>query len=460
MVRTLKWLAAALGVLVLLALAVYLASRNMAVPDAEHDAVALIDAPLVYEGRNGFAELYTMAHDVPENERVPLVAEDVRRMAASPLQTVDGLGAPAWRSALEDWPKLGESRTDDPEWCSLREPGCLARVRVGMEGYAGLLERDAAPLDRAAALSAWDYFANPFPPRLDMPFPPYQSLTRLTTRDAWRFANGEIDAGLAGACTGVTQGRKMIEAGDSLIGSMIGAALVRGNASLFADMLAELPRDHALPPQCEAAFTLPISLENGICRTMLSEARFVVGGIRTQITAEVVNDLADNKMPAWISRLLFDPERTVARMAPKFAWFCGEQAHALLAHDRPLVDRTPPPTRWSMQCASNAVGCILADIAQPAYMDYGIRLQDADAQVRTTAAMLWLRAQEGAMDETMLARLPLAMRSLARPLRIDAAASILSTSLYEKPRQGESARDGVWSVPLPASRLRSADASP
>ena len=459
MVRMLKWFAVMAGVVLLLVVGVYLASRAMGPASAEKDALALVDAVPDYQGKDGFAALYTVAHDIPEAKQGSVLAEDLQRVMALPPLPADGTGAPTWRSALEDWPALGESRADDPAWCSLREPGCLERVRSTSQDYAGLLGRNAAQLERAASLSAWDYFAYPFPPRLDAPLPAFQSLTRLTTRDAWRFANGETDAGLAGVCAGVAQGRKLIAAGDSLIGSMIGAALVQGNATLLAEMLAELPRDHVLPAQCESALTVITPLEDGVCRTMLSEARFVVGGMRTQVTAQMAGDLTAKKIPNWTARLLFDPERTVARMAPKFAWYCGDEARELLAQDRPLLDRSPPPTRWSLQCASNPVGCILADIAQPAYMDYGLRLQDAEARLRATAALLWLREQPGAMDEAALARLPASMQSPARPLHLDTVAGALATALYDQAGKRDNRHDGNWAVPLPASRLQSAEAA-
>ena len=460
MVRTLKWLAAAAIVLLLGVFAVYLSSRAMRPSTLEQEAMALIDAPPVQTGVDGFAELYAVARDVPKTERARLLAEDLRRFAARPPQKEDGASAPGWRSALEDWPALGESRAGDPAWCSLRESGCLSRVRASPQAYAGMLERNAASLDRAADLSIWDHFANPFPPRLDMPLPAYQPLTRLNTRNAWLFAQGKIHAGLAGACAGVAQGRKMIVSGDNLISSMIGAALVQGHATLLADMLAELPRNHVLPMECQSAFVLPLPAQDGVCRSMLGEARFVTGGMRSQVSAEVAGGVIDKEMPRWMSRLFFDPERTVARMAPKFAWYCGEQARALQAQDRPLVDPARPPTLWSLQCASNAVGCILADIAQPAYSDYGLRLQDADARLRVMAALLQLREQQGPVDPAALAGLPASLRSPTRALRLDLESGTLGTAIYEKRDQGSGRHDGTWSVPLPASRLQSAGASP
>lgn len=462
MVRILKSAAAAAaaaaGVLLLLVVVVYLSARAMGPTAAEREALAVVDAAPVHEGLDGFAELYTMAHDVPEKERARVLAQDVSRVAALPPPSPEGTDGPGWRSALDDWPPLDASRPSDPAWCSLREPGCLERVRAAQQAYAGMLERNAPQLDRAASLARWDYFANPFPPRLDMPIPAYQSLTRLPTRYAWRFAIGETDAALAGVCAGVAQGRTLIATGDSLIGSMIGAALVQGNAALLADMLAELPRDRVLPAQCDSVFALPLPSGTGICRTMLSEGRYVAGGLRSQVTAEIAGSLADQRAPAWVSRLFFDPERTVARMAPKFAWYCGQQARALLAQDQPLLDPSPLPTRVSLQCASNPIGCALADIAQPAYSDYGLRLQDTDARLRLTAAMLWLRAQQGPIDEAAVTRLPTTFRSQARPPSLDTNTGTLGTAVYGRTEK-DSTRDGMWWMPLPSSRIQSADVS-
>lgn len=462
MIRSLKWLAAVVVALALFVVAVYLVSRAMGPSATERQALALIDAPLqLPPGTDGFAALYTVRHDIPQAEQARVLAEDVRRFAASPaLSLEDAVAAPDWQSALGDWPQLPQGQPDDPRWCPLREDGCLDRVRAAPDAYTGLVERNAISLDRAAALGGYDYFHNPFPARLDMPIPAFQSLTQVTTRHAWRFVNGQVDAALAGACDSIAVGSRMIESGDSLIASMIGAALVQGNATLLADMLAELPRDHPLPAQCGQAFEQPLALEQGVCRTMLGEGRFSIGGLRTQIAGQIEAGTSGYDGPAWAQRLLFDPERTAARMAPTFAWYCGDQAQELIAADRPLVDPTPPPSRRSLRCVSNAAGCILADIGRPAYRDYGQRLQDADSRLRTVAALLWLRGQDGAIDEAALGRLPASMRSQARPLELDTAAGMLGTALYEKPRPDADGHDGTWSVPLPASRVQSAGASP
>ncbi|WP_028916040.1 hypothetical protein [Pseudoxanthomonas sp. J35] len=454
MLRFLKWLLGAAVVLVLCVVGAYVLSRVLGALAAEREALALLDEPPAPPERDGFAALYTASHDIPEAGQASLVAEEVRRFKATPLGRD---GSSDWSSLLQERPSLVVARDGDPAWCNLRSADCLEQVRGARDAYAGLLERNARALERAGALHGYDGFPNPFPPRLDMPLPGFQVLTRLMTRTAWRFAEGQADLALADACRDVAMGRQLIESGDSLIGSMIGAAMVQGNAQLLAQMLAELPREHALPEQCRQAFGRPVALEQGVCRTMLSEGRFVAGGLRTQINAEVAASAVEREVPAWALRLLFDPERTAARMAPTFAWYCGEEARGQLAQDQLL--RAPPANRShrSFRCLSNAIGCVLADIASPAYADYGMRMQDADARLRTVAALLWLRDQDGPIDAAALERVPVALRSPARPFQLDPEAGTLGTEVFWAKGAGA---NGTWPVPLPASRLQPAAPSP
>ena len=460
MVRILKWLAGAALAFVLFSTAVYLVSRAMGPTRAEREALARVDAPVAYGRHDGFSALWSLGYDVPPGEQAAVLAEDVRRATALPPAGMPGSGTFApWRSAREDWPRLGGSGAGDPGWCRAREAGCLDRVGAGPGKVAALPEPNAPALERVEALTSFDHFRSPFPPREEIPFPEYQQLVRPATHAAWRFSQGDVDAGLSGACSGISRGRTLVAAGDSLIGSMMGAALIQGNTTLLAEMLAELPRDRALPAPCAEAFAAVVPLQEGVCRTMLSEGRFMAATFRSQLTGTMASEAAKRKFPGWTLRLLFDPERAAARTAPTFAWYCGDEAGGLLAQDRPLHDPTPPPSRWSLACASNYIGCILSDIARPAYGDYGRRLQDADARLRTMAALLWLRTQEGPIDAVALERLPATMRSPARPLQLDATTGTLATAVYGKPTVDDSGA-GAWSVPLPASRLQSAGASP
>lgn len=454
MERLLKWLSATAGIVVLGVAGLYGLSRVLGASNPERAALALVDAvPEPGAGRDGFAALYTAGHDVPETRWSEVLAQDVGRFAAT---VPSAQGAPAWTSALEQWPVLDAGPPDGAaRWCSLRADDCLAQVRDAPDAYAELLARNAALLDRAAALRAYGHFANPFPPRPDMPLPAFQPLGRLLTRTAWHFSTGQVDLALDGACADAALGRRMIEAGDSLVGSVVGAALVQGNAGLLAQMLAELPRSHPLPVSCRQAFAQPLALEQGICRTMLAEGRFVTGALRAGVAPRITAAAVSQDLPEWALRLLFDPDRTAARMAPGFAAYCGEQARGLLQQDRPLSVTVAAPSRRSLRCLSNAFGCVVADIQRPAYDGHVRRLQDARARLRSMAALLHLRGQDAPLDTAALEQLPAALRGQARPLELDLEAATLAVALYE---DGNGA--GSWALPLPASRLQPGAPSP
>lgn len=434
----------------------YLASRLSGPSQEEREALAQLDAPPMQEGHNGFAELYAVDLDLPAAERAALLDADVAAFAASPEPGTDAVaaGTPRWRSRRDQMPSLDRGQADDPAWCQLRERDCLTRVRASPEAYSGMLARQAALLDRIEALSAYDRFTSPFPRRMDAPLTQYGKMSYLLTRNAGRYVAGETDQALAGTCSGIAQGKVLVEEGDSLLASMVGANLIRAHVDLLAAMLAELPRDQPLPATCDDILAAPLRTQDAFCHVMKSEGRLVVTGPRTMATT-----MKGEGIEAALDRMFFDAERSAARMAPIFTWSCGDRAAQLIAADAPLVNPPAAPSPWSLACVSNITGCILTDIAAPAYTDYGLRFQDSEAQLRTLSALLWLRARPGPIDADALAALPVDMTSAARPLRLDAEGATLGTPLYSH-REKQSVADDVWRIPLPASRLQPVAASP
>ena len=89
--------------------------------------------------------------------------------------------------------------------------------------------------------------------------------------------------------------------------------------------------------------------------------------------------------------LVLDRSSTLARVAGNLGWACGAAAMTALEADRPLP--VPAPPQHDFGCLSNIMGCVLADIAGPAYPAYSSRPQDAAAMVRLIGAQRWLRQQ-------------------------------------------------------------------
>jgi hypothetical protein len=439
--KALRWLAAIAGGLVLLAIVLFALARSMGPSKEQQAAVDLLaDAPPP-SGRNAFALLWLLPYAVQEAEWKHVLAEDARRFNRAPVPWVDGKHYAGFKSSAAGG-YAAQDKAQGGLYCQWRERGCLAKIRAQPDAYAQLLAKDAALVSRADTVSAYGHVRSPFPERLDAPLPPYYLLSTPLTRHAHAFASGDVDAGLDGACRGVSASRMLIRSGDNLIGSMIGAAMLEGNTALLADMLAELPLDRPLPASCATALAPAGPDEFSACPAMRGEARLMFAVVRQNSAHAYADDAASR----WLLPMLYNADKTIARMAPPLAWHCGEQARSALAADLPA--KAPSPSNRSFECIDNVAGCIVADIAGPAYNGYQRRLQDAGIRLKTAATLLWLRDRPAHQSIAIrLSQRPAALRSLHRDLQLSRDWASLSVALFDPP-YGK-----AWSLPLPASRL-------
>lgn len=435
--RLLKGFGAAVFGLMVLATLLYVVSRAWPIPKQEVEALARIEARPVLEGRNGFAALWSLAHDIDTSQAEALLAEEARRMAAAPL--VRGESEPQTNvSVLLRFPMLPTVPEKADAFCGMHEAACLAKVRSDPAVYASVAEVQQRAAAKVAALDAYDYFLNPLPPRMDAALPPYQALTRDLTLHAQRFSVGDVDVALEGVCRDASLSRKLIASGDSLIASMVGAALQKGSAALFVDMLSELPLDHPLPAICQQAFRVDDMHVKAICPTLRAEGRWSTDAYRAITRGDEREKL--------LTSLFLDVDKTVARGTRNFEWYCGKETGAAIAQDLPLP-LAAPLSRLSFSCIANAIGCTLVSIQAPAYADYALRLQDVGMRQKAVGTWLWLRAE--AANDTR----PLAERLRARPEPFKSAAreitfdgDMLNVPMYERrPGQG-----GTWQLPVPA----------
>src|SRR5690606_18032714 len=145
-------------------------------------------------------------------------------------------------------------------FCSLRGD-CLQQMRADPDGYTALVARHGVLLDRIDALSGYDFYRSQAPLDPRAPIPMFSLAHLGITHAAQSYASGDVDAGLAHACTGVQTWRTLGTDADSLIVKMLGIGLATdGYGRLLAQMLAELPAGHPLPVACEAAL-VPVSMD-------------------------------------------------------------------------------------------------------------------------------------------------------------------------------------------------------
>lgn len=428
MLKILRGLGWTLAGLLVLAIVVWCASRLWPVPDSRLQAQQRLEARLPVTGHNGYALLWTLPFDdLDARQRDQALARDVQRWEADPR----GNGG-ARPQLAEDHVEL-QSRPSAS--CGPAASGCLAQVRADpqrfVEAHAGHQQLHG----RVDQLAEADYFASPFQPKGEgilVPLPAYGLVMDATSARALAYVQGDIDGALRGACRGLQLGRRLVPGGSYLVESIVGASLVQAHAQLLADMLVELPADHPLPAECEPAMEPLRAEEQSLCRAMQGE--YAMSRAAIESSAQESGGV-----------LMLDRNSTLARVAGNLGWACGAAAMAALEADRPLPVEAPP--RRDFGCLSNVMGCVLTEMAAPAYPAYSSRSQDAAAMLRLLGAQRWLRQQAEDPVEA-LQRLPAQFRSPVRSPQLSADGRRLQVPRRSPPRGNA---ESPWlSVPLVA----------
>jgi hypothetical protein len=430
-------------------MAIFTVARLQGPSEAQRAAVRTMEARAQPAGRNGFAALWVMPYAVPAAQRESLTAEDVARyvplVLAGAADTEGKKHAPFVSVAESRYPDPGVRREGSSIYCGWRDDDCLDKVAADQKMYGKELAEDAPLLERVIAVSEYDYVRNLFAPGLDMPIPAYQLLARTMTQSAYLFVSGKVDEALAATCRDASTARMLTRSGDNLIGSMIGAAMLRGSAYLFTDMLSRLPAEYPLPNGCLSAFVAPGIEELSVCEPMRGEFVFGSSGFRASMRRE------ENE--SWVGAvqlaLTYNEEKTIAQSAANLARSCSRDTLALVQKDEPVRLGLSPGNDyrlWSLQCVDNAMGCILNQIAAPAYSDYQLRLQDSGARLRLVGALLWLRANAGDARPVAekLKAMPHEFGSESRKARLTDDGKFLVVDMFDQ------RADKTWQVRLPA----------
>ncbi len=437
MLKVVRWIVTA-ALLVLAAMVLlWLVAHWMPVPKARQQALALMEQRPHFEGANAFDAVWLLDFDdVPDSVRAALIAEDGRRIAVAARTP---LGDAAADGGLEQVPRAALGRypevADMDVICSWGGGECLPQVRAAPDTLAQSLQSQQALLARIAALSRYDHYQSPFVADARAPLPRWTLLQRSAAAHALAHVQGHSDAALAGICNDTRTGRMLMSRSDGLVPAMLGAGMVRGNVRLLAEVLAELPLDQPLPPACNGVFSRPAAAELSMCTAMRGEFQLVSSAN------------LDQEHP--LAFLVWDGRKFRAATAERLQGACLPAAAHALETDQPVRWPAPSPqSLWRLECAANAIGCILGDIAGPAYVGYTTRLQDAGASLRAAEALLWLRGYQQGPSAEALQAMPADLRGQARPLQLDAQGQRLKVALY-----GSSGSEQWLSLPLPASRL-------
>lgn len=433
MLKGLRWVLGGMLLVIFVVVVAWSVSRLMPVPRAERDALALMQQPVHFGGRNAFEALWLLDFDdVPAAERAGLIEEDRQRAAALARQplTDDQVQPTMVRAAQERY--ASPPPLQPP--CRWTSDDCVAQLRANPASAEAALLGQQALLTRIAALSAYDHYKNPFVPDARAPMPNWALLQRPLTAHALAHVQGRSADALAGLCNDTRTAKMLMTHSDGLMPAVLGASMLRGNVGVLAQVLAELPADHPLPASCDGVFTVTQASALSLCPAMRGEFRFVTEGL--------------SRMEQPMAVLVWDRDKSKARTALAMQGACTDAAGQALVADRALFIEPPVPSSWRFECVANMVGCVLGDIAAPAYRSYALRLQDAGASLRLAEALLWLRANPHADAAEALAAMPAQLRDGERPLHLSDDGRHLQVALYAKAGNEEPLR-----LPLPATRV-------
>ncbi|MGH8123016.1 MAG: hypothetical protein ACREPT_09625 [Rudaea sp.] len=239
---------------------------------------------------------------------------------------------------------------------------------------------------------------------------------------ALQFADGDHAGALDGVCRNANTWRRLHAATNSSVGDMMSIPEAGKAIRLFAEMLAASPADERIPPSCADAFRPIEAADVDRCAELSSEF-----AVSESMTREI-SSAKQSYLERVFSWFVFDPVQTDAWRAEQLTLHCGEAASRRLLADKVIgPDDVPHPLR-RLECIVDVTGCLLAEIAAPAYVDYDKHLLDYAAHLRLAATLLWLRESPNAPAASLKERFeqrPAYLRSTGHVSDIDSDRHVL-----------------------------------
>jgi hypothetical protein len=413
--EALRWLGYLLFAALVCVALVFAFYRLRGPSHAQRDALALMHKD--YEpkqGRNAFPLLWFMSYDVRTDTMDAKLRDEVAFVRTRLAETEDPV------SYDPPEPKLPEAAAVTDGLCLASAEDCLAEVAKNPGAIRAVLGAFPVMRARRQAFETIDFYWDEFPAdyrtyAYAAPPVPVRAERVWISDLALRYANGDTVGALADTCDHIAAWRRIQRGNNSLIMRMAAIAYADGALRLFADMLARMPGDVPAPTECETALRPVEGADLDRCAEMAHEQ---VVFETTWASVEARSSRPERAM-MWLT---FEHAQTQAWFAESNASDCGETAVARMSRDEPLrVDRLPQITR-RLECIASINGCILADIASPAYANYDARVLDFAAHLRLGATLLWLRdvANDLPLQERFEQR-PVALRTGSRKSGIDAS---------------------------------------
>jgi hypothetical protein len=439
----LRWSVWMVGLGVIILAVLWGLSRLQGATAEELAAMALLEVDQDFAGENAFDYLWLLQYDMPEDDHLSVLAEDMRRLEQWIVGVYRGetVSPPFVSVAAERYADLRPEADEMARFCAGMASDCLARVRADQDGYRALLDRHQRLLERASRATQAEYLDNYFAPRLLAPTPSYQLAILPATGHALAFIEGDIDAALARTCEQIADWNRLGRNTDHLIARIIASTFVGGlYAHLLTDFLAELPPGYALPEQCRLLERPPAPETLSLCPAMRGEYRQVTAGTQDLLQVEEAGRLLERAALA----VTFRQDLSAAMLAPQYAQWCAPEMLAALMDDDPDPGLDEPGSVWQLRCIANWTGCVMNLIAMPDMSRYYRRQLDHGARMHALALALWLHGQADDGPDELPADL------VHGRVRITDAGIVVELL-------DSSQADAVWSLPLPSSRWSPSD---
>lgn len=416
--ETFRWIGYCLLAIIVTVAIVFAAYRIRGPSHAQREALALMQKDYrPKEGTNAFPLLWYVEYDVPDAEVAPRFASEIAVFRAA--LDADKIPIPYEPHAS----KLAETSGDASRLCEFRADGCLSKVTADPAVMRATLASYSVIRARDGRLATADYYWNDFPvdSRAVPVAVPHLAQRVWLSAYALEYADGHRSEALADTCTNLDAWRRMHRGTNSLIGSMIAIAFADGATRLFADMLAALPADEPVPDACMRALRPIEAADVDRCAEMAGEFAFSRRTFEFSAAPREQDESWVERVGWWIT---LDIPQWEGWIAEQQAYSCEDGPVSLLADAARPAPRVAVTER--LECISSINGCVLADIAAPAYAGYDERTLDYAAHLRLAAALLWLRDTTSAKSlAERFAERPVTLRSGTRDSGYDAASSLL-----------------------------------
>lgn len=349
--------------------------RWIAFGEEEREALAVmtVQAPLP-EGPSGFKYLAYAHKQVPDDALDEVLAADIAAFAEWHADSGTRVWAgeqgpyePPATPGADRYPDLPESAMPAVA-CSFQQDDCLAHLRGHEAEARAWLDAEAARIRRVEQALASPHLANPYPPNVAAPLPPYQQL-RLPLNDiALQALEGDIAGALPRACGLLADARKHLRSNGYLIDKTVFAALVDGASDLLL-RLRQADPTLPLPAACDDA-TAPVVLDDyQVCGALRAEF-----SLMAEYSRQMHESSGGWRLPTrWV---LHDQRLQDGWIAMGLAPYCTPEGQSLIARGELPEVPNEEFSRTSVDFWAAPISRILSQIAPPAYGNYQKRLLD------------------------------------------------------------------------------------